>query len=184
MTEEKKQAFRIPAREADDIRIRPAGKEDMEEIAKIHVDTWQSVYRGIIPDAYLETLSYAGQRQKWETRLFQENGQGEQMYVLEEKGEIMGFVSGWKIDEERAEINTLYLKEKAQRKGYGSRLLSYMLEALGPEKETEVWCFAENGNRAFYEAMGGRRGAGKEKEIGGRSVLGLQYLFGGRQTKS
>ena len=45
------------------MRIRPATPRDVTAIATIHVETWQVVYRGQVPDEYLERLSVdAGSR--------------------------------------------------------------------------------------------------------------------------
>lgn len=37
--------------------VRKATSEDAPAIAKIHVETWQSVYRGQMPDSLLDNLS-------------------------------------------------------------------------------------------------------------------------------
>jgi hypothetical protein len=36
--------------------IRPAGMEDVPEIAVAHVRSWQAAYRGLLPQAYLDGL--------------------------------------------------------------------------------------------------------------------------------
>ena len=39
------------------MKIRPALPSDARAIADLHVRSWQSTYRGIVPDAYLDALS-------------------------------------------------------------------------------------------------------------------------------
>jgi len=38
--------------------IREATHNDIPALAKVHVDTWRTAYRGIMPDEYLANLSY------------------------------------------------------------------------------------------------------------------------------
>lgn len=46
--------------------VRPANFKDAPAIAKVHVEAWQSAYRGQIPDFYLDSLSVAGRTKSWE----------------------------------------------------------------------------------------------------------------------
>ena len=47
------------------MRIRPAVVGDAGSMAKVKVDTWRSAYSGIVPSAYLESLSYEGTAEAW-----------------------------------------------------------------------------------------------------------------------
>ena len=38
--------------------IREAHPNDGPGMAKVHVDTWRAAYRGILPDDFLDGLSY------------------------------------------------------------------------------------------------------------------------------
>lgn len=38
--------------------IKEVTKSDIAGIAKVHVDSWRSTYRGILPDEFLNGLSY------------------------------------------------------------------------------------------------------------------------------
>ncbi len=42
----------------NNVIVREASLEDAPAIARVHVDTWRTTYRGIIPEDYLATLSY------------------------------------------------------------------------------------------------------------------------------
>jgi hypothetical protein len=37
--------------------LREATLKDVPVIARVHVDTWQTTYRGIVPDSYLAQLN-------------------------------------------------------------------------------------------------------------------------------
>ena len=45
--------------------IRKANIEDAMGIAKVHVDSWRTTYKGIVPEVFLENLSYDEREQNW-----------------------------------------------------------------------------------------------------------------------
>ena len=45
--------------------IREANLDDAKGIAKVHVDSWRTTYKNIIPDEYLNNLSYEKREQLW-----------------------------------------------------------------------------------------------------------------------
>jgi len=42
------------------IEIRRATPSDLAGMARVHVETWKTSYRGIVPDAHLDALTYEG----------------------------------------------------------------------------------------------------------------------------
>jgi len=72
------------------IRIRQAILTDVKGIAKVHVDSWKTTYANIVPDKYLNDLTYESRKQIWINNI--PNGG---VYVAENsEGEIVGFSSG------------------------------------------------------------------------------------------
>jgi len=53
--------------------IRRATIEDLKGIAKVHVDTWRTAYKDIIPDSYLASLSYEKRETSWAINLNKED---------------------------------------------------------------------------------------------------------------
>ncbi|MEW4429737.1 hypothetical protein AB1I68_19920 [Paenibacillus pabuli] len=47
------------------MHIREAMINDAEEIAKVHVDSWRTTYKGIIPEEFLTNLSYKQRTELW-----------------------------------------------------------------------------------------------------------------------
>ncbi|MDH2899382.1 MAG: hypothetical protein PXY39_00250 [archaeon] len=47
------------------INIRPALVSDALNISKVHIDTWKTTYRGIVPQDYLDNLSYKEREERW-----------------------------------------------------------------------------------------------------------------------
>lgn len=154
--------------------IRKAEKRDLADVARIHVDAWKQVYRVIMPEEVLEKRNYDEQRQVWERKLERAE---EDLYVSEISGKIAGFASCRVLDKEHAEIETLYFDTDYRGKGYGTKMLEYLLQVLGTERTVSLWCVKENPNRKFYEANGGKPGKEKEVLIGGKQVAGIQYIF-------
>src|SRR5512142_1389502 len=49
--------------------IRPATPEDAEGIARVHIETWRTTYRGLMPDSVLDNLSIEKQADRWDASL-------------------------------------------------------------------------------------------------------------------
>ncbi len=139
--------------------VRPAGVDDARAIARAHVDTWRSAYRGLLPHDFLQSLSQAAYEVRWRETL--SAGQG-QVYVAEEAGDVVGFASGGR---ERAgetgyegELYALYVLDRAQHHGHGRRLVRAVVEGLRGMGlgDMIVWVLRDNRPaRDFYEELGG-----------------------------
>lgn len=67
--------------------IRRARASDARGIAKVHVDSWITTYRNIVPDDYLDGLKYEDRERLWDRNL-----QHSTAFVAEnEAGEVIGF---------------------------------------------------------------------------------------------
>ncbi|MBA4544154.1 hypothetical protein H1164_14880 [Thermoactinomyces daqus] len=51
------------------MNIRPAMIADAQEIAKVHVKSWQTTYRGIVSEDYLTSLNPEESAARWEKHL-------------------------------------------------------------------------------------------------------------------
>ena len=72
--------------------IRKATIVDAEDIAKVHVDSWKTAYKGILPDEFLNRLSYEQRTMLWERNTLEQN-----VYVAENaEGKVVGFSIGEK----------------------------------------------------------------------------------------
>jgi len=139
---------------------RVATPVDAPVIARVHVETWRTSYRGIVPDDFLSILSYAPPTEKWAEIL----GDGENfVYVAEDElARIVGFASGGPERNGdpvyRGELLRLYVLESAQRRGLGRRLVGCVATRLRQAgiHSMLVWTMAEGPSRHFYEALGGR----------------------------
>ena len=146
--------------------IRHAAPGDARGIAEVHVSSWRTSYRGIVPDARLDALDVESRVLFWETKL-------ETCFVSVDDGVITGFVSAGPAQNDElgadGEIYAIYLVEAAKKQGIGRRL---MYEAVCSLREAgcrsvSLWLLKENPARGFYERFGGRITGEKPYVTGG-----------------
>ncbi len=158
--------------------VRKATPGDAASIARVHVAAWQSTYRGIMPQPFLDSVDAAQRTESWKDWLTRPEVH---VYVAETGGEVCGFVSGGALQEpvERydAEVYAIYLLPSARRSGTGKLLMQQIAATLraGGFTQLAVWVLAENPARAFYERLGATQIAQKSIEIGGAKLLEIAY---------
>lgn len=142
--------------------IRRATLEDVPGIARVHVDSWRTSYRGIVPDEILANLSVEQREQLWQSALARLDQNF--LHVAEdEAGQIVGFISGGAEREGAAdysgELYAIYLLQEAQRGGIGRRLAEALVRDLlqHGHQSMLVWVLKDNvPGRRFYEKLGGQ----------------------------
>ncbi len=141
--------------------IRKAEPKDAPQIAKVHVETWQSHYRGLIPDDILDELSIDQRTKFWEETLSDQNSKSA-TFVSEDNGTISGFCKvGPSRDEnapdETGELHSMYLMPSKQGEGIGSSLMKTGLNFLREQrfKRATLWVLKTNLKAIkFYESKG------------------------------
>jgi ribosomal protein S18 acetylase RimI-like enzyme len=139
--------------------VRRAEIEDAAAIAAVHVETWRSAYQGVLPDEFLASLDGAGYEERWRRTVSEGTGR---VYVAEDQRRMVGFASG---GPERAgedgyagELYAIYVREEAQGRGHGRRLVQAVAGGLREMRLTDmiVWVLRDNRDaRNFYERLGG-----------------------------
>ena len=115
----------------DKIQIRQAGRDDIFRISTFLDDCWKTAYRGIISDAYLDTLPNE-ERNKGRLQRFDEGGTD--FLMMFDDDELIGaavfgksFTEGYEDD---GEVSAIYLREDCIGKGYGHQLYMSIERAL------------------------------------------------------
>lgn len=143
-----------------EITFRRATVNDAAAIAALRVDSWRVTYRGVMPDAYLDSMRADESTEMW-LQVLNANLPTIAVVVAEAGTELVGFAAGMLLMPEKfdlnAELTAIYLKPIAQRGGVGRRLLAMVASALQLQGATGllVWVIAGNqAARQFYEQMG------------------------------
>ncbi len=145
--------------------VRPATGGDAGDIAAIHVGSWRAAYRGMVPDALLESLSIERLTGRWRQDIASlEAGSEARVWVAERDGRLVGFAStGSSRDEDAtdqtAQLITLYVHPDAMGGGAGQALLDHATDDLRTRgyAEATLWVLASNNRtRRFYERSGWR----------------------------
>jgi len=158
--------------------IRPATIHDASHIAQVHVDSWKTTYRGIVPQEYLDSLNYAARTESWKKQLA---GSGAYFLIAEDAGKLCGFACGGSLRDPigscDAEIYAIYLQAEHQKHGIGRDLISHLAKLLLQEgfRAVVVWALEQNPACRFYEHLGGHRIAEKPIEIGGKELVEVAY---------
>lgn len=145
------------------VRIRPAEAKDARQIAEVHVKTWQCVYRGQIPDAYLDSLSIEKRTETWKKQI-EEPEKGIHILVVELHGRVIGWCSFGVSRDDDAYVDTgelmgIYMHPNFMGKGYGSILMDSALTLLKQNgyKKATLWVLDTNEKtRKWYESKGWR----------------------------
>ncbi|WP_100011262.1 GNAT family N-acetyltransferase [Lentibacillus sediminis] len=162
------------------MKIRKALQSEAADIAKVSVDSWRTTYRGIIPDAFLDQISYEQRTENWAYNLTQQA-----IYVAEnEQGGIVGFADGGprrgdRYEAYQGEIYAIYILQEYQRKGLGKKLLQPVVEDLQQAgmHSMIVLVLEDNPSKYFYEAAGAKCIDRVEIGIAGTKLNELVYAW-------
>jgi ribosomal protein S18 acetylase RimI-like enzyme len=165
------------------IKIRQATIADASAIARVHIDTWRRTYRGIVPDDYLDAMSYERGTNNWENRIEEAAESKWFIYVaINETNQVVGFISGGpnRIDDPvyKGELYAIYILQSYQGLGIGRRLTQALVKSLlaAGIQPMMLWVFEKNASsRRFYESIGGQLLKNNWFEIGGVSLEEVSY---------
>ncbi len=161
------------------MEIRPIQPDDDRmSISRIYEESWKFAYKGIIPQAYLDSIP----KGQWASKLDQE---GVGSLVAVEDGRLIGTSSycksRWAEFGEAGEIISIYFLPQYMGRGYGEALLHAVAGELqkGGFDDIFLWVLEENGRaRRFYEKCGfSPSGHEMMHEIGGKKLRELQYCL-------
>jgi ribosomal protein S18 acetylase RimI-like enzyme len=167
------------------ISVREATCADAGAIAAVHVASWRTTYRGLMPDSVLDGLSVERRREFWEGILCRGSAPT-RVFVAETPDSVVGFASAGapQVAEEApgydAELYTIYLLQADQGRGTGRRLMRAAAERLLADghRRMLLWVLATNEpSRRFYERFGGTPIMWKPYERGGATLEEVAYGY-------
>ena len=170
-------------------RIRIATPNDAAAIGRVHVETWQATYAGLLPDSLLAGMSDLRQAAYWSS-LLDNPREARGVFVADEPSAgVVGFAScgplrdppeGLDGHEKRVgEVYTLYVEPDFQNRGLGRRLLDALFRQLSADgcDSAVLWMLADNPTRFFYEGMGGVVVGHRVDTMAGADVEELAYCW-------
>jgi ribosomal protein S18 acetylase RimI-like enzyme len=143
------------------VTIRPASVDDADAIGEVHVRAWQSAYRGVMPDDYLDGLQPHEHATRWREHLVAPSSDVDLLVVVVDR-RVVGFASlGPAPDAHPASgIGQLYainLDPDVWGRGLGRALLSVVTDRLRRRGYVEavLWVVPHNQRaRRLYESEG------------------------------
>ncbi|HWR23195.1 MAG TPA: GNAT family N-acetyltransferase [Feifaniaceae bacterium] len=170
------------------MELRTAAIQDIPLISRIHAASWKAAYKGMIPEAYLNTLP----EEYWVEPFTNWLRAGELQAIIAWEGDTpAGCVSFGKpvsvpdlerneLPEGCGEVRSLYIHPDHMRRGYGKALLRAAELELRIRGFSHCCLYTLEQNkiaRAFYEKNGYVMDGGTGSyEIAGKAITDLRYV--------
>ncbi|GAB2533725.1 GNAT family N-acetyltransferase [Gracilibacillus alcaliphilus] len=163
-------------------QIRKATLEDAKFIAEVYIHSWKATYQDLINEQDLSNTTVDHHQIYWETILKLSRKQ-QPVTVIEDQGEIVGFISGGKERTERfgydGEIFAIYLLPDYQGKGLGKQLLKAFAEEMQElgYQSLLIWVLTHNPTHHFYLHFGAEKIEQEQTTIGDGTYQETAYGF-------
>lgn len=144
------------------MEVRPARPGDEHAIAEVHVRTWQTAYRGQVPDAFLEGLSVEHRTSAWSRIISESAPPASGAFVLQDHGEVLGFAHIAPSRDEDAgekvgELTAIYVSRECWGSAGSDLLLERAIAGFREAgfSEATLWVLDTNVRaRRFYASAG------------------------------
>ena len=142
--------------------LRRATSADAAAVGRIHVESWNVAYRGIMPDDVIARTDLAFRTQFWAERIAD---RAWPVFVIEEDGECVAFcqmIPSRDSDDDPKQIGhitSLHVLPSLRGRGHGRLLMDHVLGEFRKRGYTAVtlWVLEQNlPARRFYEQYGFR----------------------------
>jgi len=159
--------------------IRKAVLDDSEQLGCVMIRSWQSAYRGIVPDNYLDTLSVRESAAHFRAQYDRNINKSIYSAVLD--GTVIGVLSLLPCRDQdltdTGEIQAIYLLPEYRGKGYGTRIMDFAVEILKAQfSGAMLWTLEANiGARRFYEKCGFAFDGTKKEVTLGKPLTAVRY---------
>ncbi len=135
------------------MNIRHATYNDLPAIRALHIANWRTHYRGVLPEAFLNSHIEPEMARKWND----DRIRNDLVIVAQLGSDVVGFAA-LETDDAAAYLDNLHVAEGLQGQGVGRSLMAAVLEAAIDQRASEFWLKVIVGNTAalrFYERLGG-----------------------------
>lgn len=162
--------------------VRQAKVDDALEIARVQTTSWQSSYRGILPDSILDTMDVGRRASMRREILLDGSALNLVAYDVTHK-DLVGFCNAAvsrRGGPTVGELYEIYIVDYAKRYGLGRELLESALDWCRENEMTQmiVWVLENNAHaRRFYAAMGGEPAGRVQSSVRGFPVIEVSYVY-------
>jgi ribosomal protein S18 acetylase RimI-like enzyme len=167
------------------IDVRRAREDDATGIAAVHVETWRSAYRDLMPAQFLADLRTERRAEFWRSEIHELPAE-RRPWVAEARDahEIVGFEHSGPARDDDAPPNTgeiylIYVVKECWSRGLGRQLMAHGERDLRQHGYATalLWVLESNDRaRAFYERHGWESdGARKPHDFGGVQLVEVRY---------
>ncbi len=166
-----------------DFVIRKAKTEDAHKVAFINAESWQTTYKGIVAQSFLETITPEQQFPRAKRLV----GSSDLSCIVAENqqtGDIAGFACFGKNREPKVdadcELQAIYLLEKYQGLGIGKMLFDFGVQELKEKSKQRMTVSVFEANkqaRAFYERQGAKQIPNDHVDLAGVRYITSTYIW-------
>lgn len=162
----------------------PGSARDADAIGRLHAESWQASYRGIMPDQFLDIEALEHRKSAWRSRLAVETDRRWLLKAQDQEGELVGFACV-ELDAEPdwgALLDNLHVRPDRKGRGIGRRLFDaareWSFEQLG-HRGIHLWVIEANvEGQQFYNRIGGTIAERTIKDVVGVVKLpALRYVW-------
>jgi GNAT superfamily N-acetyltransferase len=168
----------------DTFNLRIATAADSKTVANLHIENWCKEYRGILTDWDWDGAIKEERTILWESRLSAIEDDKQYAVIAEVAGKAVGFACAMFVGKTKGGVclDNLHVLSGFRRSGIGRALFAKVVQwaqTAGHDCPIHLWVFESNTQaRSFYDKLGGKIIAVKEKEIvNGLVVSTCLYLW-------
>ena len=181
MTDEHAPEAGEPLAAREQYAVRTATVEDALGIAAAHIASWQTAYRGLLPQSLLDGLSVERRTGQWHREI--QRGNVDVQVATDPAGHVGGFIATGRSRDTDAtdtvgELIAIYVRPQLWSRGVGGSLHATGIAGLATRfEQATLWVLEGNvRSRAFYERQGWQPdGTVKRDTIGDADVLEVRY---------
>src|SRR5581483_10024396 len=127
-----------------DLVVRRGVPGEERAIATVHVGTWQTAYRGLVPDTYLDSLSVERRVATYNDDLLLDDVRPTWVAV---RDDVVGFATAGPSREEEGngELYAIYVNKSEWGSGAAAGLMELVLDFMRPRfDEATLWVLRDN----------------------------------------
>ncbi len=164
--------------------FKPVAWDELNDLARVHVLSWQQTYAGLVPQDYLDNLSISAREESWR-RVFRSH-QESAVQIAYHDYDAIGFISFGKArdkdKEGQGEIYAVYVLKENWGEGIGYMLFKIAKDGFLRQGITSAYLWSLEGNQRALQAY--KRWGGvadysrtKDEEIGGQVLKDVMVNF-------